>query len=63
MLRDALPLVDGLLIFLIGLDKPLADAHKAAVHEAAFQQVVDGFEEQCATLVRQTTFPHTVFIT
>lgn len=63
MLRKVLPLVDGLFIFLVGFDKPLADTHKAAVHEAALQQVVDGFEEQCAALVCQTTFPHTVFIT
>lgn len=63
MLIIILPLVDGLLVFLVGFDKPLADAHKAAVHEAALQQVVDGFEEQCTALIRQTTFPHTIFIT
>lgn len=40
----SLPLVDGLLIFLVGFDEPLADANKAAIHEAALQQVVDGFE-------------------
>lgn len=57
------PLVIGLLVFLVGLHKPLADADEAAVHEAALQQVVDGFEEQRATFIRQAVVPHAIVLT
>ena len=56
------PLVDGLLVLLVGLHEPLPDAHKAAVHEAALQQVVDGFEQERATLVRQAALPLAVLL-
>lgn len=52
-----IPLVDGLLVLLVRFDEPLADADEAAVHEAALQQVVDGFEEQRATFVREAVLP------
>lgn len=52
-----IPLVDGLLILLIRFDKPLADANEAAIHEAALQQVVDGFEQQRATFVGKAVLP------
>lgn len=48
---DNIPLVDRLLILLIRLHKPFANANKAAIHEAALQQVVDGFEQQRATFI------------
>lgn len=60
-LRDA-PLVDGLLILLIWLDEPLADADEAAVHEAALQQVVDGLEEERPTLVGKAALPLAVLL-
>lgn len=56
------PLVDGLLILLVGLDKPLADANEAAIHEAALQQVVDGFEQQRATFVGKAVLPEPVIL-
>ena len=56
------PLVDGLLVLLVGLDEPLAEAHEAAVHQAALQQVVDGFEQERAALVRQAALPHAVIL-
>lgn len=52
-----LPFVDGLLILLVGFDEPLAYTNKGSVHEAAFQQVMDGFEEQRSALVGQATLP------
>lgn len=55
-----LPPVDGLLVLLVGLHKPFADADEAAIHEAALQQVVDGFEEQRATLVGEAVLPEPV---
>lgn len=58
-----LPFVDGLLILLVGFDKPLADTNKGSVHEAALQQVMDGFEEQRSALVGQAALPRTVLIT
>lgn len=48
---------------MIWLDKPLADADEAAVHEAALQQVVDGLEEERSTLVGQAALPLTVLLT
>lgn len=58
-----LPLVDGLLVLLIWLDKPLADADEAAVHEAALQQVVDGLEQERSTLVGEAALPLAVLLT
>lgn len=55
-----LPPVDGLLVLLVGLHEPFADADEAAIHEAALQQVVDGFEEQRATLVGEAVLPEPV---
>lgn len=60
--RPGLPLVDGLFILLVGFDKPLPEAYKAAVHEAALQQVVDGLEEQRAALIGQAGLPHAIFL-
>ena len=51
------PFVDGLLVLLVGFDKPLPDPNEAAIHEAALQQVVDGFEQQRATLVGKPVLP------
>lgn len=59
--RDA-PLVDGLLILLIWLDEPLADADEAAVHEAALQQVVDGLEQERPTFVGKAALPLAVLL-
>ena len=59
--RDS-PLVDGLLVLLVGLDEPAADAHEAAVDQAALQQVVHGLEEQRAALVRQAVLPHALVL-
>lgn len=58
-----LPLVDGLLVLLIWLDKPLADADEATVHEAALQQVVDGLEQERPTLVGEAALPLAVLLT
>lgn len=58
-----LPLIDGLLILLIWLDKPLADADEAAVHEAALQQVVDGLEQKRSTLVGEAALPLAILLT
>lgn len=58
----SVPLVDGLLILLVGLDKPLANANEAAIHEAALQQVVDGFKQQSATLVGKAILPQPVVL-
>lgn len=52
------PLVDGLLILLVGFHKPFANANKAAIHEAPLQQVVDGFEQQRATLIGKAILPN-----
>lgn len=60
--QERLPFVDDFLILLIGLHKPLADAYETAVHEAALQQVVDGFEQERATLIRQAAFPLAVLL-
>lgn len=57
------PFVDGLLLLLIWLDKPLADANKVPVHEAALQQVVDGLEQECSTLVGQAALPLAILLT
>lgn len=59
---EHVPFVDGLLILLVRLDEPLADANEAAIHEAALQQVVDGFEQQCATLVGKSVLPQPVVL-
>lgn len=59
--RDA-PFVDDLLLLLVWLDKPLADANEAAVHEAALQQVVDGFEQERPALVGQAALPLAVLL-
>ena len=56
------PFVDGFLVLLVGLHEPLPDADKAPVHEAALQQVVDGFEQERATLVRQAALPLAVLL-
>ncbi len=58
-----LPFVDRLLILLVGFDEPLADTNEGPVHEAALQQVMDGFEEQRSALVGQAAIPRTVLIT
>ncbi len=58
-----LPFVDRLLILLVGFDKPLANTNEGSVHEAALQQVMDGFEEQRSALVGQATIPRTILIT
>lgn len=49
--RPSVPFVNGLLLLLVWLNEPLADANEATVHEAALQQVVDGFEQERPTLV------------
>lgn len=56
------PLVDGLLILLVGFDEPLSDANEAAIHEAALQQVVDGFEQQRATLIGKAVLPQPIIL-
>lgn len=56
------PLVDGLLILLVGLHEPLADANEAAVHEAALQQVVNGFEQQRATFIGKAVLPQPIIL-
>lgn len=61
--RWDIPFINGLLILLIWLDKPLADADEATVHEAALQQVVDGLEEERSTLVGQAALPLAVLLT
>lgn len=58
----ALPFVDALLLLLVWLNKPLADADEAAIHEAALQQVVDGFEQERPALVGQAAFPLAVLL-
>lgn len=63
ILSGLLPLIDGLLILLVGLDKPLANTDKAAVHEATLQQVMDSFEQECAALIGQATLPLAVLLT
>ena len=60
--RDT-PFINGLLLLLVWLDEPLADADKATVHETAFQQVVDGLEQQRSTLIGQAALPHAVLLT
>lgn len=60
--QDA-PFVDDLLLLLVWLDKPLADADEAAVHEAALQQVVNGFEQECPALIGQAAFPLAILLT
>lgn len=59
---QALPFVDALLLLLVWLNKPLADADEAAIHEAALQQVVDGFEQERPALVGQAAFPLAVLL-
>lgn len=58
-----IPLIDGLLLLLVWLDEPLADADEAAVHEAALQQVVDGLEQERPTLVGQAALPLAILLT
>lgn len=58
-----IPFINGLLLLLVWLNKPLADADKATVHETALQQVVDGFEQERSTLVGQATLPLTILLT
>lgn len=58
-----IPFINGLLLLLVRLDKPLADANKAAVHETALQKVVDGFEQERSTLVGQATLPLAILLT
>lgn len=60
--KQDLPFVDDLFLLLVWLDKPLADADEAAVHEAALQQVVDGFEQERPALVGQAAFPLAVLL-
>lgn len=60
--RATVPLVDGLLILLVRFDEPLADANEAAVHEAALQQVVDGFEQKGAAFVGKAVLPQTIIL-
>ena len=62
-LKQVIPFVNGLLLLLVGLNEPLADANKATVHETALQQVVDGFEQECSTLVGQATLPLAILLT
>lgn len=49
--KQDIPFVNGLLLLLVWLDKPLANTNKAPVHEAALQQVVNGFEQESSTLI------------
>lgn len=60
--KQDIPFVDGLLLLLVWLNKPLADSDEAAVHKAALEQVVDGFEQERPALVRQAAFPLTVLL-
>lgn len=61
-LGQALPFVDALLLLLVWLNKPLADADEAAIHEASLQQVVDGFEQERPALVGQAALPLAVLL-
>lgn len=63
MLKPDIPLIDGLLLLLVWLDEPLADADEAAVHEATLQQVVDGLEQERSTLVGQAALPLAILLT
>lgn len=63
MWGSGVPLVNALLILLVWFHKPPADADKAAVHEASLQKVVDGFEQECSTLVRQAALPLAILLT
>lgn len=49
--KQDIPFINGLLLLLVWLDKPLANTNKAPVHEAALQQVVNGFEQERSTLI------------
>lgn len=60
--KQDLPFIDGLLLLLVWLNKPLADADEAAIHEAALQQVVDGFEQKRPALIGQAAFPLAVLL-
>lgn len=61
--KQDIPFINGLLLLLVWLHKPLADADKAAVHETALQQVVDGLEQERSTLIGQATLPLTILLT
>lgn len=52
-----IPLVNRLLVLLVGFHKPFPNANKTAIHEAAFQQVMDGFKQQCTTFIGETILP------
>lgn len=58
-----IPFIKGLPFLLVWLNKPLPNADKATVHETALQQVVDGLEQECSTLVGQATLPLTILLT
>lgn len=47
---------------MVWLDEPLADANEATVHEAALQQVVNGFEEERPALVGQAALPLAILL-
>lgn len=61
--KQNLPFINDLLLLLVWLNKPLANANKATVHETTFQQVVNGFKQECSTLIGQAAFPLTILLT
>lgn len=61
--KENIPFVDDLLLLLVWLNEPLADANEATVHETALQQVVNGFEEERPTLIGQAAVPLAILLT
>lgn len=61
--KQDIPFVNGLLLLLVWLYKPLANTDKAAVHETSLQQVVDGFKQKRPTLVGEAALPLTILLT